>query len=273
MAPMIGFWGPPTASVDWCEENYLISHYIAEFYNSLSSLAILFVGEYCAYRFNSTWSAVNFMFRAISVVGIGSVLFHATLLQPMQMLDEIPMLWSAITMLYILCTARYNIKTVYFKLLLIAIGLGTSFSAAFYGGNIQFIIFQLTFLTMESITCVQIYLCTQDTKTSLKKLSDPAISRLYVTGLKYYLAGVFIWLTDTFLCKFINNTASSLHNTSILPFYPQLHAFWHFFASLGVLNFATFVYCYHLLKAGKSVKLNKYGLLLYTVSATDPKSH
>ena len=26
-----GFWGPPTATIDWCETNYEVTHYIAEF--------------------------------------------------------------------------------------------------------------------------------------------------------------------------------------------------------------------------------------------------
>ncbi len=26
-----GFWGKPTATIDWCEANYEVSHYIAEF--------------------------------------------------------------------------------------------------------------------------------------------------------------------------------------------------------------------------------------------------
>lgn len=34
MAPAVdreGYWGPPTSTLDWCEENYAVSYYIAEF--------------------------------------------------------------------------------------------------------------------------------------------------------------------------------------------------------------------------------------------------
>uniref|UniRef100_A0A8B9SU42 Alkaline ceramidase n=1 Tax=Anas platyrhynchos TaxID=8839 RepID=A0A8B9SU42_ANAPL len=26
-----GYWGPPTSTLEWCEENYAVSYYIAEF--------------------------------------------------------------------------------------------------------------------------------------------------------------------------------------------------------------------------------------------------
>ena len=36
-----GYWGPATATLDWCESNYVVSYYIAEFYNTLSNAAYL----------------------------------------------------------------------------------------------------------------------------------------------------------------------------------------------------------------------------------------
>lgn len=36
----LGYWGPPTATIDWCEDNYIHSFYIAEFWNTVSNACI-----------------------------------------------------------------------------------------------------------------------------------------------------------------------------------------------------------------------------------------
>ena len=56
-----GFWGPATSTIDWCEENYQVgavkrkienktlfqvSWYIAEFWNTVSNLSMIFPAIY-----------------------------------------------------------------------------------------------------------------------------------------------------------------------------------------------------------------------------------
>jgi hypothetical protein len=89
------------STVDWCEGNYVISSVIAEFWNTLSGLAIFasalywrlnnpkaFQGSYTKHFRNIFWYLV--------VVSLGTALFHGTLLYKYQLLDELPMLLIAI---------------------------------------------------------------------------------------------------------------------------------------------------------------------------------
>ena len=39
-----GFWGIPDASVVFCEEKYIESYWVGEYYNTLSSLMYICVG-------------------------------------------------------------------------------------------------------------------------------------------------------------------------------------------------------------------------------------
>ncbi|GFS18432.1 alkaline ceramidase 3 [Elysia marginata] len=42
MAPIVeGYWGKQTATLDWCEDNYAVSYYVAEFWNTLSNALML----------------------------------------------------------------------------------------------------------------------------------------------------------------------------------------------------------------------------------------
>mmetsp|Transcript_57440 Transcript_57440/g.130148 ORF Transcript_57440/g.130148 Transcript_57440/m.130148 type:complete len:214 (-) Transcript_57440:531-1172(-) len=96
------FWGPVTSSVDFCEENYALSRYVAEPANALSSLIIVAQGLVgvlfanarrgeVAIGVRSAWGNRLFatMYLLLAVIGLGSVALHTTLSQLGQAADEV----------------------------------------------------------------------------------------------------------------------------------------------------------------------------------------
>lgn len=114
MTDQQGYWGKVTASIDWCESNYVHSHYIAETFNTVSNAFYLITTfsaiwrTYRSLRSQTHIKQVDMMRFYILylfglVVCIGSFTFHATLLKFFQLLDELPMLYGYyyITMVYL----------------------------------------------------------------------------------------------------------------------------------------------------------------------------
>lgn len=83
MAPRgIGFWGEPTSTLDWCESNYEVTYYIAEFWNTVSNLAMILpsiTAFYYSWR-NDVEKRFMLLFTLFGLVGFGSWAFHMTLL-------------------------------------------------------------------------------------------------------------------------------------------------------------------------------------------------
>lgn len=116
----ISFWGECTATLDWCEENYHHTPFIAEFCkisfemvhileltgNTISNLGYIVTGWWGAKQCWKLRQALPIryalLFVWMAVIGVGSLLFHATLKYSMQLLDEIPMLFSNSQLLYCL---------------------------------------------------------------------------------------------------------------------------------------------------------------------------
>ena len=93
-----GYWEPHTGSPDWCERNYAWTVWVAEFWNTLSSLPLVFVGAwgiYLAFHYNYGLPFIvgNFV---LLFVGIGSTAFHGTLSYEGQCLDELAMIYCAL---------------------------------------------------------------------------------------------------------------------------------------------------------------------------------
>jgi dihydroceramidase len=103
----VGFWEPHTGNPDWCEINYAWTIYIAEFWNTLSSLPLIFVGVqglyHCyRYKYDVQFVVCNLV---LLFVGIGSTAFHGSLSYQGQCLDELAMIYCALAFAYTIIPA------------------------------------------------------------------------------------------------------------------------------------------------------------------------
>ena len=76
----VGYWEPHTASIEFCESNYLVTPYVTEIHNAWSSLfmtAIAIIGLTYGNPFNEL--KVSIMYLALGIIGLGSTALHSTL--------------------------------------------------------------------------------------------------------------------------------------------------------------------------------------------------
>lgn len=109
------------STIDWCEKNYITSEYIAEYWNTMTGLFLIISGVIFYNRHinlintNNKHIKQNFknIYNLLILVGIGTMLFHGTLLYPFQLLDEIPMILLASQ--YIEILLKLNIVQIIFS--------------------------------------------------------------------------------------------------------------------------------------------------------------
>lgn len=80
------------SSIIWCEPKYTTNYYIAEFYNSISGLFFCFFSIYFYYTKSKSFYPNKLLF----IIGIGTFLFHSTLLYIFQLVDELSMFFLSL---------------------------------------------------------------------------------------------------------------------------------------------------------------------------------
>lgn len=97
-----GYWEPVTSTLDWCEENYYATRYSAEIVNTLTNLLFIILAfkgiHNCIKHGHDRIFLLTFV--GYLVVGSGSFAFHTTLKYPMQLVDELSMIYTTCLMFW-----------------------------------------------------------------------------------------------------------------------------------------------------------------------------
>jgi dihydroceramidase len=219
----VGFWGPATSTVDWCETNYQHLSYVAELFNSVSSLAMVLAGVLGILLHRGVLERrFQVAFAMVSVVGLGSIAFHTTLLFQCQMLDELPMLYLALSIVYILVENRPERRFGrWFPLVLLGHAVLVTSLVALTRGRLQFYLFHASFGSMELFSLASVYLMH-------RRNQDVRVRRVFQLGMSSYVLAIILWFSDIRFCSTLNETlpAHGVPN-------PQFHAWWHVLVSCG----------------------------------------
>ena len=283
------FWGEPTSTIDWCEANYEVTKYIAEFWNTVSNLVMIALPIYgiygslkqrhCSKLNNFTLRPSTFVvYFALLMIAIGSWLFHATLLYPMQLLDELPMLYAfsiALYSMYDLLKATYQLEN------------EATDKETFNKMPSSLAVFILIFLYCLSITYLYVnvfknpifhetafgFLVALNVLLAYQLLLHYKLpKKLYILALTYLILAFTFWNIDNKLCAHLKNYRLEVENlfgiTKInsvefnfrafilnsivitLKALSEFHSLWHVFTAfscyLGILCLVEFNYEYHL---------------------------
>ena len=305
-----GFWGERTATIDWCEANYEVTFYIAEFWNTLSNLVLILFPMYAIYwsyklirmakqskkklqTISSQFTiptAVILCHLGLIIVGLGSWMFHMTLLYPMQLLDELPMIYGSGVLVY----ANYDLLLSYYH-----------FSNVISQKNPTLLKQILTSRKIVSIL-IAVY-CVSITYIYLFVWKDPVFhefgysiiviiiilqnialimtlkssKKIYLITFIYYMFGFFLWNLDNKFCSTLKTYRNNIENVFgvtpsgsghnmkavllntvvvLLKSVFEFHSLWHIFTGyascMNILFLTDIHYQFHLKKNKQMHKEN-----------------
>ena len=235
-----GFWGPVTANMDWCESNYEYTFYVAELFNTLSSIPVFLSGAYGLWNTYRYGYAKHFGVSniTIGIAGFGSTVFHGTLLREGQMLDELPMLWLSLAFLYISCTIS---KTV-------VLGYGVIATLMYFFASFE--IFAVSFGVIMGAAVIN----TVRSAIHLSKCGYTSFAKYGILGPGVFVLGFLLfWIPEQIWC---GNRLESNHYSIFNHLH--FHAMWHLTSALGSYNFMIYGVAayYHKLNRNLSIKMH-----------------
>ncbi|KAF8899059.1 ceramidase [Infundibulicybe gibba] len=212
----VGFYGPVTATLDWCEANYQFSYYVAEMANTFSNLFTVFLAVYGLVLVRRENLPTRCLVGNIGVglVGVGSFAFHATLLFQAQLADELPMIYVGSMGLWLLFDTVPGFSLAHRRSQLITLAIA---------------IFDVLFSWSYHPDYLPPKWSTFASRIPADKRAT--ISQLFGTGAVLFASGFLIWNLDNIFCDTLTQWKVSIGWPA--AFLLEGHSWWHVLTGAG----------------------------------------
>jgi dihydroceramidase len=246
-----GYWAPQTSAANFCEMDYNVSYYIAEFINTLSNLAYIWQAiitlpssqrgggrEFALWK----WPVSNL---ALVLVGLGSGAFHLTLLHEAQIVDESGMYAIVGALDYSLWTygaSQYETLSLGLLLSGAVFGvIGWNFTQGDGGADtaVHLVLFiaLLTALWPRALYMIKKQSRERREASGLKGKDEVAgkLMREFKLGVVYFFSGFGLWLIDGGFCHGLRGIRAMI--SMPLAWLLEFHGWWHLLTAMGAGQF------------------------------------
>lgn len=236
-SPDVGFWGVPTATIDWCEENYVVSSYVAEMVNTVTNAAFICLAGYSLLNVIQQRHETRFVLVALGfiTVGFGSWMFHMSLLYEYQLLDELPMIYATCVPYWIVFSygksaidsAKVGLQISTFAVTLSVVYLNyrnPSIHQTAYGILTGIVMLKSFFLVRKHVN---------------DKAARKEMDHIMSLGLIYICIGYFLWNMDIHFCDMWRGARHAIG----MPygFVLEGHGWWHLLTGIGVYHYIVYL--------------------------------
>jgi dihydroceramidase len=225
-----------SSSIDWCEQNYVYSNYIVEFWNTITNIFVIILG-FSGLYLSSTYEAYNLYndrpayrykvyYTLLIFIGVGSSIFHGTLSQFGQILDE----GSILAMIFFATMCESLLHAMASSALACGVILCWYYNLV-YTPYLLFLMGTITF-----------YLIQKKWKVVTQNSNKPLAKEFYLLSVLTFICAFCCWIID-----------------QICVFSFQFHALWHILSGLSIYTILL-VECYAL---SKNSVIKYYGIIPY----------
>jgi len=239
------YWGEWTSTINWCEQDYAMTKYVAEFVNTVTNawVLVLIVTLVAIWKYQLP-KRLWVIFLGLSCVGIGSWMFHMTLRWEWQVLgDELPMIIAACCFLFMALETTPSTAPSWVQWRNMLLRGGLCFAIA-VGVSVTYISTGIAVFHQVSFAVI-ILLAGARVNYLLRKvikIDDPdprvrrkraQIVRVFMLGVSFFVLGFILWNADNLLC--LELTAIKKRVGLPIAFIFELHGWWHLLTGYGTV--------------------------------------